>query len=687
MKHLVKFLLLLAALYAVSIGRAYADTPAPVCRPAKPSPNNPIDPALLIVVPATVIATDKCLEEHYNPNDLTTNYDQMAFTLQWVGTRSLLAGAQGLSVHQRVLILNDYAFWEFKTNNVVEMPDVIRILKLVVSLSPNRTAAWLNLGDAYRYEIEMSFPPDENFQRGITPQQKAELAAEALDAYQHYLALSPAPMQRVRDYVALATSPVTADTAGWSTLDAIEHMADRPAVAAKFLRDDHDPAAKLALAMDMALILPNPGAHTDEINQLMNDSVEGVDVTPPQGGFDGSAASFVPYLQAEGRRQQATEFQRFPIPCQLAEKYPDLMQAAQVQGDGFIDNFDPVIVCTDSRYQLPPSVLTFEDDLRGPSGYYAMCDTSTQQDLILGTWFDESVVRYTPRALLPPFTALGSDPNDNLPPLGQQEQTDMQRLGIGPETLPLEVWGETDIDSYNKAKKIAADFLKARADLAAYYRSSFGLSSADSQAAAMNGVWMIENAYFWAGAGTPDPLAEALLGHRPLAQVQAAMAKEAPIPDTTLFLAVEYPEALKLLLAQKPDLTVTTPIGKTVLMEAAKYDQLESVSLLLAAGADVNATSLPPDQITENSQLFPNNNGICGGLYAITHGSRTALMYAAANADLPVIKALLATGADKRAKDSMGARALDYLEGRGPVAKNSVLSAGDFKTAEALLMP
>jgi hypothetical protein len=263
----------------------------------------------------------------------------------------------------------------------------------------------------------------------------------------------------------------------------------------------------------------------------------------------------------------------------------------------------------------------------------------------------------------------------------------MQGLGIGPDTLPLKVWGETDIDSYNKAKIIGADFLRARADLATYYRSSFGLSSADAKAAALNGAWLIEGAYDWAGGGTPDPLAEALLGHSPLAQVQAAIAKEAPFADSMLFLAVKYPEALKLLLAQHPDMTVTTPIGKSVLMEAAKYNQLESVNLLLAAGANVKATSLLPNEITQNSQFFPNSNGICGGLYAITHGSRTALMYAAANASLPLIQALLAAGADKHAKDSMGVTALDYLEGRGPVPKNPLLNAADFKTAEALLAP
>jgi ankyrin repeat protein len=219
--------------------------------------------------------------------------------------------------------------------------------------------------------------------------------------------------------------------------------------------------------------------------------------------------------------------------------------------------------------------------------------------------------------------------------------------------------------------------------LRAYYHNAFGLSQANAALAAFRGVWLVEDAYTWAIPGQLDPLADALLGHRPLAQVQASLKAEAPLPDSALFLAVEYPEALKLLLAQKPDMAVTTPIGKTALMEAAKYNQSESVKLLLAAGADVNASSLSPGEIQNNSQ--PWNGEVCGGIYNITHGQRTALMYAAANANLPVIKALLAAGADKHAKDSTGATALNYLKGIGTMGGNKVLSAADFNTAEILL--
>nr|WP_246463058.1 ankyrin repeat domain-containing protein [Nitrospirillum iridis] len=62
-------------------------------------------------------------------------------------------------------------------------------------------------------------------------------------------------------------------------------------------------------------------------------------------------------------------------------------------------------------------------------------------------------------------------------------------------------------------------------------------------------------------------------------------------------------------------------------------------------------------------------------------------MYAAANAGLPVIKALLVAGADTALRDSTGQTALDYLEGRGPVPANPVLTGADLAMARSLLTP
>jgi hypothetical protein len=56
-------------------------------------------------------------------------------------------------------------------------------------------------------------------------------------------------------------------------------------------------------------------------------------------------------------------------------------------------------------------------------------------------------------------------------------------------------------------------------------------------------------------------------------------------------------------------------------MEAAKYNQPESVQLALAAGAAVNAASLPPGSVPDNGY----NDGYpypCGGVYEIKRGRR-----------------------------------------------------------------
>lgn len=454
------------------------------------------------------------------------------------------------------------------------------------------------------------------------------------------------------------------DTSHWTTTDAISEMVDHPAAAAAVLRRDNNVESKLALAMDIGLLLPNPEVHKDEVNSLLNSIAP-----PPLGnnfGFDGTAASFIPYLNQEA----GDDVEAFPLTCKMILRYPMLLGATDPVWGGHRDDFNAHVDCNDAKYQLSSSIQNYVSALNALSGFGGFCgaagDFADQTALINSYFFN--IVQYAPRSLLPPYANLGDG------------SYDIQHFAISSSTLPLQVWGETDIDSYQKAKVIGSDFLKARSDLTAYYQASFGLSQADAQLAALHGVWLLDGALQWTNGGTADPLAEALLNHQPLTQVKAVLANESPAPASMLFLAVKYPKALKLLLNQYPDLTITTPIGKTVLMEAAKYNQLESVNLLLAAGVNADAASLAPGQIDNNVDEEAENDGQdCWTLYHITHGGRTALMYAAANASLPVINALLAAGVDTGAKDSAGLTALDYLEGRGPVAKNPLLSPAGFQ--------
>ena len=116
-------------------------------------------------------------------------------------------------------------------------------------------------------------------------------------------------------------------------------------------------------------------------------------------------------------------------------------------------------------------------------------------------------------------------------------------------------------------------------------------------------------------------------------------------PDSTpaLHLAVEAKsvDVMKLLLAFSPNLNARNTYSKTALHVAARQDQAEMVSLLIKAGADVNAPqlgySLPCGSGREN---IPSNN--------------TPLHYAAALGSPAVIKALLAGGAKLEARNREG---------------------------------
>jgi hypothetical protein len=654
MKLMTKLLPLLMVLCTAFAAPAWAQTGQTPCTVARLNPANPPPPV------ATLLATHQCLLAHYNPNDPSTDYGMMTWDLGQTGIDQLIAGDDAIPKSQRVLILNNYAFWllqdviQGQGNGDDELLRSVRVLKLVLSLAPNRGFAWLNLGDAYRAEMNLGDVPGISQYEAQTPQTQAVEARQAVAAYRHYLMLVQKPSQRVQDYVYFEAKPNPPVASAWNTSDAISNMDRYPVAAEIVLRSDNQQLATLALAMDLALFLPDAAAHKAEVIALLND----IAPQPPGStiGYDGTAESFVPYLnQTAG--DGASDF---PLTCGMIAKYPDLLDGTEAVYGGHHDDFIAQVACNDPKYQLPASVTAYEQDIVKLGGSPGSCGSATD-DLELET-------------------ALTNQQADN----AVRFADGVRATTIPPTTFPLQVWGETDLSSYTIAKSIGVEFFKARTDLTAYYHSVFGLSPSQAQSVAQGGVWMLGNASNWALGGKPDPLAEALLAHAPLPQVQAALTAENTLSPAILFDAVAYPEALKLLLAQKLDLTVTTPIGKTLLMEAAKYNQLQSVQLLLAAGADVNAASLPPGQINNNGDP----NGDCWSLYTITHGSRTALMYAAANANLPIIDALLAAGADTGAKDSTGLTALDYLEGRGPVPKNPNLSTADFKTsAHELALP
>jgi hypothetical protein len=157
-----------------------------------------------------------------------------------------------------------------------------------------------------------------------------------------------------------------------------------------------------------------------------------------------------------------------------------------------------------------------------------------------------------------------------------------------------------------------------------------------------------------------EELAEALrlaiLNQADLAVIEDLVKLGAPVNggrETPLFTAVLRPEVEELLLKAGAKVNETNPIGKTALIQAAQYNALESMKILVSAGADINHAMIAVD--SEEAQKLN-----CD--YNYTIGSRTPLMYAAWFADYPAINYLIAMGADKAAVDSDGSTALKYLE-------------------------
>lgn len=106
--------------------------------------------------------------------------------------------------------------------------------------------------------------------------------------------------------------------------------------------------------------------------------------------------------------------------------------------------------------------------------------------------------------------------------------------------------------------------------------------------------------------------------------------------ESALFFALEHPDEVKALLDAGANVNDTNGFGKTALMYAAHYNLSETVTLLLAHGADVAKR-------TDGSQVLDT---------FIQFDRRSALMYAAENASADVMRKLVDAGADVCATDT-----------------------------------
>ena len=249
----------------------------------------------------------------------------------------------------------------------------------------------------------------------------------------------------------------------------------------------------------------------------------------------------------------------------------------------------------------------------------------------------------------------------------------------------LKLWSLGGLSEYEAFTAYESQFAQTRKELGRFYSKKYGWSSNTSDAMANDALRFAVSRgmgfYMYAPFGAPGEveLRKAILEHRPMRDIQATQA-DAPTMTRVLDAAVQYPEALRHLLAHGANPNAGNEFGKTPLMYAAQYNQLEATKILLAQGADPNAaTTWPTDTCS----------------YVLSTARMTPLHYAARYASSSVIRLLVANGAltfSKTEKErSDGEYPVDWLRryaGSATQEQNANVADADIpKLAELLRVP
>lgn len=254
-----------------------------------------------------------------------------------------------------------------------------------------------------------------------------------------------------------------------------------------------------------------------------------------------------------------------------------------------------------------------------------------------------------------------------------------------PHALPLEAWAMESYPNYKYFSDImnyGIGFEQAVDKLAQHYVKTFKVDERMAQSYARYA--MIPD------SARSYPVNKETLRYKILSGVPAAEIKtwveskklkgeefaepQTPHPaDDILMVSVHRPDVLQMLLETCPndeeklnclnlntDVNAVNDFGKTALMYAAQYGFLDSVKILLAAGADINAQT--------NKGNFDGPD--CYDNICITNGERTALMYAVQEGNLQIAEYLVEHGADINLTDSKGMTVYDYLTGAAPYLGN-----------------
>ena len=249
------------------------------------------------------------------------------------------------------------------------------------------------------------------------------------------------------------------------------------------------------------------------------------------------------------------------------------------------------------------------------------------------------------------------------------------------QALPLEAWAMESYPNYkyfDEVIKHGIGFNQAVEKLTKHYVKTFQVSEEKAYSyarytmipmAAQSSVVDKDTLRYKIFSGVPVQEIKTWIENKKIKGEVFAEPETPHQKDEILMVSIHRPDVLKMLIETCPnneeklgcgglntDIDAENAFGKTALMYAAQYGFMESVKILLEAGADINAQ-------TKKGNLEDNN---CWEHICIANGERTALMYAVQEGHLDIAKYLVEKGANINLKDSKGMSVYDYLSGKAP---------------------
>ena len=544
----------------------------------------------------------------------------------------------------------------------------------------------------------------------FTPEnpQKLQLAInyakEPLKYYKDIRYKRPAPQTFANPKISVPKIP----EGDWTFSQALLYMEHNPAKAYNTLKKAQKLTEKLQLALFLKAYYPEK---VKEIKNALKDIVKEFDKGDQDIAYSRNFSkkkfhqTFVADL-AEDNNTLSLDFlaevitsvsdkglidsQYAEIYCGIAKKLPEIIDVTAPYYYSTRDNFIPRLECKyDTDYQKFPKekINDFVDLTEKADGHFL---SSYQGTMRYGYYSQQNLIQNQ--------TFLGL-----LPPDEPQYQI----------KYPYEVWSYLSLENRKVFLEIKQEYIKTRQILIDYFVNIRKFSK--EKAIKLSEYILFQQPYgtrYWyrTPSGnyrgkiydtTPQNLRGLMIEQKSIDEIKKFVAapdflqkQEVLIPQDYIFgqdtqpaplihIAVQNPEYLKFLLELTKDMpseqqqaqdlvsniNARNNIDKTPLMVAAQFDFVKSAEILLQNGADVNA-------VTNDKGSYP----------GLLHDNRTALMYAAENAGLDMIKLLLAHGADKNMTDTRGYKAVDYLMGFAYGDYNQKLSDDEFKQALQLLL-